>query len=309
VSLAASARLPGPTLSRRGRTVLTVSIAVAFTIALVVVLIGRRHEFVAALETAPLWMLALTAALQAVALVSRSEAWLVCVSAAGGTVSRRRLYRASSMGSLASVLSSQLAAAARIAVLRRTNAEDSPRVPALIAAETPILATEAALAALTSFTLVGPLGLPLWLPFVCILVTGGILLALRRLAGRRRQGFCSGLAVLRSTRGRARVIAFVLVAVFAQILRNWLMLRTLGVDASIFDAIAVLIAMVTFSQLPIGPSVGAAAVVMILGANGLAITATAGLLLTVTGTVGALGFAAWAGVDHVVRFRRTPALT
>ena len=100
-----------------------------------------------------------------------------------------------------------------------------------------------------------------------------------------------------------------LVAVFAQILRNWLMLRTLGVDASIFDAIAVLIAMVTFSQLPIGPGVGAAAVVMILGANGLAITAAAGALLTVTGTIGALGFAAWAGVDHVVRFRRSPALT
>jgi uncharacterized membrane protein YbhN (UPF0104 family) len=282
---------------------------VAFTIALVVVLFSRRHEFVAALETAPLWMLALAACLQAVALVSRSEAWLVCVSAAGGTVSRRRLYRASSMGSLASVLSSQLATAARIAVLRRSNADQSPRVPALIAAEAPIIAVEAALAALTSFTLVGPLGLPLWLPLVCILVTGGILLALGRLAGRRRQGFCSGLAVLRSTRGRARVIGFVLIAVFAQILRNWLMLRTLGVDASIFDAIAVLIAMVTFSQLPIGPSVGAAAVVMILGANGLAVTAAAGVLLTVTGTVGALGFAAWAGVDHIVRFRRTPALT
>jgi uncharacterized membrane protein YbhN (UPF0104 family) len=309
VSLAAPVRRPRSTWSRRHRTGLTVAITVAFTIALVAVLFSRRHEFVAALETAPLWMLALAACLQAVALVSRSEAWLVCVSAAGGTVSRRRLYRASSMGSLASVLSSQLATAARIAVLRRSNADQSPRVPALIAAEAPIIAVEAALAALTSFTLVGPLGLPLWLPFVCILVTGGLLLALRRLAGRRRQGFFSGLAVLRSTRGRARVIGFVLIAVFAQILRNWLMLRTLGVDASIFDAIAVLIAMVTFSQLPIGPSVGAAAVVMILGANGLAITAAAGVLLTVTGTVGALGFAAWAGVDHIVGFRRTPALT
>ena len=291
------------------RTGLTVTLAVAFTIALVAVLFSRRHEFVAAVETAPIWMLLLTACLQAVALVSRSEAWHVCVTAAGGTVSRRRLYRASSMGSLASVLSTQLATAARIAALRRTNAEDSPRVPALIAAETPIIAVEAALAALTSFTLVGPLGLPLWLPFLCILVAAGILLALRRLAGRRRQGFCSGLAVLCSTNGRARVVAFVLVAVFAQILRNWLMLRTLGVDASIFDAIAVLIAMVTFSQLPIGPSVGATAVVLILGAHGLAVTAAAGVLLTVTGTVGALGFAAWAGVDHVVRFRRTPALT
>ena len=293
---------------RRLRVATTVVLAVGFTAALAAVLAGRRHEFVAAVEMAPVSLLLLTAALQAVALVSRTEAWHVCVTAAGGTVTRRRLYRASSMGSLASVLNSQLATAARIAVLRRTSGPDSPRVPALIAAEAPILAVEAALAALTSFTLVGPLGLPLWLPFVCIAVVGAIVLALGRLAGRRPHGFCSGLAVLRSVRGRARVIAFVLVAVLAQIARNWLMLRTLGVDASVFDAIAVLIAMVSFSQLPIGPSVGAAAVVMILGANGLAVTAAAGVLLTVTGTAGALCFAAWAGLDRALHARR-PVLT
>jgi hypothetical protein len=233
----------------------------------------------------------------------------VCVGAAGGTVRRRALYRASSMGSLASVVNSQVATAARIAVLRRTTGTDSPRVPALIAAEAPILIVEGALAALTSFTLVGPLGLPWWLPLVCMLVAGGIFLGLRRLAAAPRQGFCSGLAVLRSARGRVRVFGFVLVAVFAQIARNWLMLRTLGVDASVFDAIAVLIAMVTLSQLPVGPSVGAAAVVMILGGNGLAITAAAGVLLTATGTAGALAFAAWAGVDHLARFRRRVAVT
>ena len=36
-------------------------------------------------------------------------------------------------------------------------------MPTLIAAEFPILAVEATLAALTSFTLIGPLGLPWWL--------------------------------------------------------------------------------------------------------------------------------------------------
>ena len=82
---------------------------------------------------------------------------------------------------------------------------------------------------------------------------------------------------------------------FAQIARNWLVLRALGVDASIFDATAVLIAMVVLSQLPIGPSVGAAAVVMILGAGGVALTAAAGVLLTATGIAGALCFALWAG--------------
>ena len=57
-----------------------------------------------------------------------------------------------------------------------------------------------------------------------------------------------GLAVLRSLRGGSRVVAFVLVAVFAQIFRNWLLLHAVGVDASFFDAIAVLIAVVTLGQ-------------------------------------------------------------
>jgi hypothetical protein len=219
-------------------------------------------------------------------------------------VPRPRLYRAAGIGNLASVLNTQLATAARIAVLRRTAGDHAPAVPALIAAEVPILAVEASLAALTSFTLVGPLGLPWWVPLICLCAAGAMLAGLRSLAGRRRRGVWSGIAVLRSLHGRNRVIGLVLIAVFAQILRNWLMLRTLGVDASLFDAIAVLIAMVTLSQLPVGPSVGAAAVVMILGAGGVALTAAAGVLLTVTGTAGALCFAAWAGVDHIARVRR-----
>jgi uncharacterized membrane protein YbhN (UPF0104 family) len=108
-----------------------------------------------------------------------------------------------------------------------------------------------------------------------------------------------GLAVLRSLRGGSRVFGFVLVAVFAQIFRNWLLLHAVGVDASFFDAIAVLIAVVTLAQLPVGPSVGAAAAVLILGRDGVAAAAAAGLLMTVTGTVGGLLFAAWAGADRL----------
>ncbi len=122
---------------------------------------------------------------------------------------------------------------------------------------------------------------------------------LRRAASRWRAGFCSGLAILRSLRGRNAVIALILVAVGSQIARNWLMLHAVGVEASVLDAIAVLIAMVTLSQLPVGPSVGAAAVVLILGANGVALAAAAGVLLTATGTAGALAFATWAGLDRL----------
>ena len=164
----------------------------------------------------------------------------------------------------------------------------------------PILAIEAALAVSRSYTLVGPLGLPWWAPLAGFAVAVGIVLGLRKLAG-RGHGIWTGLAVLRSLEGRTRVLAFVLVAVFAQIARNWLVLRALGVDASVFDATAVLIAMVVLSQLPIGPSVGAAAVVVILGTGGLALTAAAGVLLTATGTAGGLCFALWAGLDVLAR--------
>jgi hypothetical protein len=66
----------------------------------------------------------------------------------------------------------------------------------------------------------------------------------------------------------------------------------------------VLIAVVTLGQLPIGPSVGAAAAVLILGSDGLAAAAAAGVLLTATGTAGGLGFTAWAGADRLWAGRR-----
>jgi hypothetical protein len=69
--------------------------------------------------------------------------------------------------------------------------------------------------------------------------------------------------------------------------------------ASFFDAIAVLIAVVTLGQLPVGPTAGAAAAVLILGSDGVAAAAAAGVLMTVTGTVGGLCFAGWAGADRL----------
>jgi len=281
----------------------TVAGALVVTAVLAYVIADRREAFETALRAVPLWILLVASALQLLALVARTEAWRVCVAAAGGTVRRRCLFRAAAMGYLGSQLNSQVGTAARIGALRRAAPAQCPRVPALIAAEVPILAIEAGLAALTSFTLVGPLGLPWWLPLVLFAAAGLLVVALGNVARRWREGFWSGLAVLRCARGRSRVFALVLVAVFAQIARNWLMLRAVGVEASVLDATAVLIAMVTLSQLPVGPSVGAAAVVLILGVHGAALAAAAGVLLTATGTIGALTYAGWAGIDRVWTLR------
>jgi hypothetical protein len=282
--------------------------AIVAAAVLLAVIARRREEFVTAVHAAPALILLAAAVLQLVALLARSGAWWICVVAAGGRVERRPLFRAASLGYLGSQLNSQLGAAARIAALRRAAPEAAPRVPALIAAELPILLVEGALAALASATLIGPLGLPWWAPLACLAFALAVGAALHAVCRHRRRGFWSGLAILRVASGRARMVALVLVAVCAQIARNWLMLRAVGVPASVLDATAVLIAMVTLSQLPVGPSVGAAAVVLILGADGPAAAAAAGVLLTATGAAGALAYVAWAGLDRLwgTWWRRRP---
>jgi uncharacterized membrane protein YbhN (UPF0104 family) len=300
---------------RRQRALITVVGSLATAAVLVFLLSGRRHEFAAALSDATAGVLAVTVLLQIVALLARSEAWHLTIRAAGGTVDRRVLYRASSMQVLGSVLNTQLGVAARITALRRSSPAVSPQVPTLIAAEFPILAIEAMLAALSSFTLVGPLGLPWWLPIIGLAVIGAASAGLRQLAFRKGRELWMGLAVVRRLGDGSRVVGFVLVAVFAQIFRNWLLLHAVGVDASFFDAIAVLIAVVTLGQLPVGPSAGAAAAVLILGSDGVAAAAAAGVLMTATGTVGGLCFAGWAGTDRLwsvistARLRRARART
>jgi uncharacterized membrane protein YbhN (UPF0104 family) len=291
---------------RRHRTPITIVGSIAAAAVLVLLLSGRREEFVTALSSASAGVLVAAVLLQLLALLVRTDAWHITIRAAGGTVERRDLYRASSMQVLGGMLNGHLGVAARIAALRRSNPTVSPQVPTLIAAEVPILAVEGALAVLASFTLVAPLGLPWWVPLAGIPVLAVVLVALRRLALRKGRELWKGLAVIHHPRGAVQVIGLVLIAVAAQIARNWLLLRAVGVDASLFDAIAVLIAVVSVGQLPIGPSVGAASAVLILGGDGVAAAAAAGVLLTVTGTVGGLCFAAWAGADRLWCGARRP---
>src|SRR5512133_54751 len=158
--------------ARRRRAAITVVGSVLTAAALVVGLAGQRHEFSTALSNVALTVLAVAALLQIVALLARTEAWHLSIEAAGGSVARRILYRASGMQVLGSVLNGQLGVAARITALRHSSPTVSPQVPTLIAAEFPILAVEATLAALASFTLVEPLGLTWWLPLVALAVLG-----------------------------------------------------------------------------------------------------------------------------------------
>ena len=288
--------------SFRRRIALSVLGALAVTCVLGFVLAGRRGQFISAIDTAPPVLLMAAVALQILALLSRTEAWNICVGAAGGTVPRRLLFRAAGVGYLASVLNGSVGLVARIASLRRVAPDTSPRLPALLAAELPIITVEVTLAAIFSFTLIAPLCVPWWAPVIAVAIMAVALTALRRVCNRRRTGPWAGLAIVRG-HGRGRMIAFVLLAVCAQIARNWLMLHAIGVNVSVFDSMALLIAMFTLGQVPIGPSTGPAAAVLILGGNGVAAVAAAGVLLAATGTVGSLCYAAWSIGDRVIAGR------
>ncbi len=291
------AAVESPESSHR-KILLSIGGALTVTGILAYVLDGRRHEFVTALTSAPLWMVAIAVGLQVVALLARTEAWLISVHAAGATVKRRILFRAAGVGYLASVINGSVGMAARITSLRRSAPDTTPRVPALLAAEVPIITVEVCLAAIFSFTLVVPLGVAWWIPAIAVVVMAAAVFGLRRLSHNKREGLWAGLAVIRHRSG-GRLVFLTILAVVAQVARNWLMLHAIGEDVSFFDAMALLIAMFTLGQLPIGPSIGPAAAVLILGSHGVADSAAAGVLLTVSGTIGSIGYATWALGDRL----------
>ena len=293
------AAAPDRSWFRRHSKGVSVAFALLVFAALVVGLYGKRDAFIDAIGAASPWVLAGAALMQVIWLLARSEAWYVCVDAAGGDCGRRPLYRAAALGYLGNLLNPSFGLAVRIAELRRTVPDTSPTAGVLVAAEMPIVVVEIALAGLCSFTLIAPLGIPWWLPLIALVVGVGVVAGVSGIAIRKDHGLWKGLAVLRGLRHRNTIIGLTILAVSAQVFRNWLVLRGIGVDVSVWDSMALLIAMAALGLLPVGPSLGPATTVLILGSKGVAQTAAAGALLTATGAVGALLFASWAFLDRL----------
>jgi uncharacterized membrane protein YbhN (UPF0104 family) len=189
---------------------------------------GRWTSLTHALAAAPLVSIVAAALLQLASLVARSEAWNRCVRAAGGAVGRGQLYRVASLGYLGNVINGELGFAIRISALRRVAPQRTPKLGALAFTELPIVLVEGVLAALVAFALVGPLGLPWWLPIACFGVMAALGLGLRRLALRLGlSGWWRGLSVLHDRSERVRMAGFVLLLMIAQVLRNWILLAAL----------------------------------------------------------------------------------
>lgn len=201
------------------------------------VLARLRGQFSTALRSAPIALLLLAMLLQILALLARSGVWNICLRAAGGTVTRRLLFRAAGAGYLASLVNGSVGMAARV----RFPAPRRPRERSSCAGSADSGGSDryrrSCAAAIFSFTLIAPLGAPRWVPVSTVAVMAGAVAGLRRVSKRHRTGLWARLAVVRN-KGRGRVIAFTILAVCAQGARNWLMLHTIGVNVSVFDAMA-----------------------------------------------------------------------
>jgi uncharacterized membrane protein YbhN (UPF0104 family) len=284
---------------RRHPVATTVIGSVIVAAALVIGLWSKRDDFTKAFSSASAITLTVAIGTQIIWLLARSEAWHVCVDAAGGQVTRRVLYRAAALGYVGNLANSSVGLGVRIAALRRSAPDHSPLPSVLVAAELPIVVIEIALAAILSFTLVSPLNMPWWVAVLIVVTATGTIAGMGRFVRHRRDGFWQGLHVLRGLKSRNVIIGLVMFATGAQVARNMVVLEGLGVDISIFDAVALLIASAAVGILPVGPTLGAATAVLILGSNGVAVVAAAGALLTATGAVGSLLFAGWAVLDRL----------
>lgn len=291
---------------RRHPVAVTVVGTIIVTAALAVGLWNKRRDFTEAFGSASASTLLLAIGTQIIWLLARSEAWHVCVEAAGGRVDRPRLYRAAALGYVGNLFNSSVGLGLRIAALRRSAPDHSPLPSVLVAAELPIVVIEIALAAVLSFTLVSPLGMPWWAALLIVAGATGAIAGMGRFVRHRRDGFWQGLEVLRGLQSRNVIIGLVMFATGAQVVRNLILLHGLGIDISVFDAVALLIASAAVGLLPVGPTLGAATAVLILGSNGVAVVAAAGALLTATGAIGSLLFAGWAVLDGL-RVRRRAA--
>ena len=163
-----------------------------------------------------------------------------------------------------------------------------------------------------SISLVAPLHAPWWIA-PCLLAGVGVAVAALARMARRTAGPFRGLAALRAGRTRRRILAALIFVAACETARNLVLLHAVGLHAGPLDAMALLVGAGVVGVLPIGPGSGAGAAMLIFGAAGVGPAAAAGLLLTATGFVADLAYAAWGAGDMSwracpVRSRRLPRL-
>jgi hypothetical protein len=247
----------------------------------------RRDDILAAASAVPPATLVGLVALHLLGLVARSEAWRLSLAAIAGAPPPRVAIHAANAGAfVVGSLEAHATLPARIALLRRLAPCQVPHPGHVAVADLPILLIEVAVGAV----LLGLAG-ELWAPPAAV----AALLVARAVAGRKAT---RGLAVLADARRRAALTAIVALIVGCGLVRIWVALSIVHLDASPAE-VAIAFAMLgAFGLLPLGPSAPPGALIVLTGGAG---ALAAGVVLSATSITAVLVYAGLFALKETIR--------
>jgi hypothetical protein len=298
---------PTTSARRRLRAVLSIGVPLVVLGVLVYVIAAHGHDIV---ETAkrlkPSELVAITA-LALVSLICRTEAVIVCLDAMPGTRPERvDVHSANSLTFVASNINHYFSAIVRGALVKRLDASRAPTIPQMVVVDTATGLIEALVVAVLVVASAATLGLVWWVP--ALIVVAGVAGVIVVIVLRRRFGHVNllrGLDVFSDVRRTLIVSLLMIVVIVCQVLRTLIVLRAVGLQPSLIQAVATFVAGGVLSSLFAGPGAGTAGgPLLVFGHHHLAAAATAGLVLSITMLIAGILYAVPGGPAFLVRMRR-----
>jgi uncharacterized membrane protein YbhN (UPF0104 family) len=269
--------------SRRQQLWLSIISSAIVTGILVWRLADRFHSVTHALRGISWLTIAACVACGLVAAIIRSEAWRLCLHAAGATsVPRREIHSASAPNFLVGTLTVPiLGPLTRIAILRRLDPTRAPTLTQMIAADSPALSIEAALIVILFAFSSSAFGLPDWLPILAVVAVIALFATLYVLRARfAHRRWAHGLDILTQPRRALLLVLLLASVIILQLLRMWLMLHVVGLHTSITITGLIFVASAGLNILAIGLAAGPAATLAIVGASHESLALAAGVAMT-----------------------------
>jgi hypothetical protein len=283
--------------------VLPIAATVAGVVVLVVLLRPYGDDIRAvARNTAPSWVVGLTV-LSVLPLVLRTEMWRVALRASRIDAPRSQLHAANGGTFLVSLVNGYVAPAVKIVILRRMRAT---RLSQLVIVDFAAALLEILVAGALVFVAAFLVDVAWWIPV--ILIGGGVALLGVVFASHRRwehHPAVQGLNVVVHSYYRYRLLGLLAVVFSSQILRTWLSYHAVGAHASLPEATLIFVLTGVLGTLPTGLAAApTTASLLVLGRDGVAAAATAGVLVTVSLFAATLIYTAAAAAIYLLVRRR-----
>jgi uncharacterized membrane protein YbhN (UPF0104 family) len=292
---------------RRSRRALAALVGpLAFILLIAYVISQHGADIDRAVSHTPVSTLVLVTMLGVIALASRAETAVCCLTAMGDRPSRLDIHPASAAAFVVGTVNHYVASPARAAVLKRLDGERAPSIPQMLLVDASTYLVEGLLAAVLLVISASALKLRWWMPVLAVLGAVAALMAALALRGRlARHPALRGLDMLAHSRQRLVVLGLSLVIFASQIVRTLLVLRATGLHPTLLQAAATFVAAGVLSSLITGPAAGTAgAPLIIFGHSAIGAAAAAGLILSITALFAALLYAAICAPVYVHRIRR-----